>query len=76
MEPATTCMETKTSSCSLMKQLEIMSHLWIIKKLSPKKKGTILIKLKDESHQFIGDVYYIPLVKSNILSLGQLLKNR
>jgi hypothetical protein len=34
----------------------------------------ILIKLKDGSHQFIGDIYYIPIIKSNILSLGQLLK--
>ena len=33
----------------------------------------ILIKLKDESHQFIGDVYYIPTMKNNILSLEQLL---
>jgi hypothetical protein len=39
-----------------------------------KGKYIILIKLKDESHQFIGDVYYIPIVKSNILSLGQLLE--
>ena len=35
-----------------------------------KEKGTILIKLKDKSYQFIGDVYYTPKVKSNILSLG------
>jgi hypothetical protein len=28
-----------------------------------------LIKLKDESYQFIGDVYYIPTMKNNILSL-------
>ena len=34
----------------------------------------ILIKLKDESHQLISDVYYIPTMKSNILSLGQLLE--
>jgi hypothetical protein len=34
-----------------------------------KGKVTILIKLKDESHQFIGDVYYIPTMKCNILSL-------
>ena len=39
-----------------------------------KEKDTILIKLKDGSHQFIGDVYYIPTMKSNILSLGQLLE--
>jgi len=35
-----------------------------------KGKCTILIKLKDRSHQFIGDVYYILTKKSNILSLG------
>ena len=35
-----------------------------------KGKCTILIKLKDESYKFIGDVYYIPIVKSNILSVG------
>jgi hypothetical protein len=34
----------------------------------------ILIKLKEGSHQFIGDVYYIPTMKSNILSLGKLLE--
>jgi len=45
-------------------------------KVAIKGKCTILIKLKDGSHQFIGDVYYIPTVKSNILSLGQLLENR
>jgi hypothetical protein len=43
-------------------------------KVAIKGKCMILIKLKDESHQFIGDVYYIPTVKSNILSLGQLLE--
>jgi hypothetical protein len=25
-----------------------------------------LIKLKDKSHQFIGDIYYIPTLKNNI----------
>jgi len=38
-------------------------------KVSIKGKGTILIKLKDESYQLIDDVYYIPIVKSKILSL-------
>jgi hypothetical protein len=42
-------------------------------KVAIKEKYTILIKLKDESHQFIGDVYYIPMIKSSILSLEQLL---
>jgi hypothetical protein len=39
-------------------------------KISIKKKGTILNQMKDDSHQFISDVYYIPTVKSNILSLS------
>jgi hypothetical protein len=43
-------------------------------KVAIKGKCMILIKLKDESHQFIGDVYYIPTMKSNILSLRQLLE--
>jgi hypothetical protein len=46
-----------------------MSHLQIIQRLSLKEKGMILIKLKDGSHQFTSDVYYILTVKSNILSL-------
>jgi len=45
-------------------------------KVFMKGKCLILIKLKDGSHQFIGDVYNIPTVKSNILSLGQLLEKR
>jgi hypothetical protein len=39
-----------------------------------KEKGTILIKLKNKSHQFISDIYYIPNLKKNILSLKQLLE--
>jgi hypothetical protein len=38
-------------------------------KVSIKGEGIILIKLKIGSHQFIGDVYYIPTIKSNLLSL-------
>jgi len=43
-------------------------------KIVIKGKHMILIKLKDGSHQFIGYVYYILMVKSNILRLGQLLE--
>jgi len=39
-----------------------------------KGKGNILIRLKDERHQFISNVYYVPNMKNNILSLGQLLE--
>jgi hypothetical protein len=33
-------------------------------------EGNILIKLKDETQKFISSVYYVPEMKSNILSLG------
>ena len=39
-----------------------------------KGKFMILIKLKDESRQFISDVYYILIMKRNILSSWQLLE--
>jgi len=73
IEPTTICVEIKTSSWSLMKQLEVMSHLQIIQRLSLKEKGMILIKLKDGSHQFTSDVYYILTVKKQHIELGQLL---
>jgi hypothetical protein len=40
-------------------------------KVSIKEKCKILIRLKNSSHQFIGDIYYITTLKSDILSLGQ-----
>jgi hypothetical protein len=39
-----------------------------------KGKCTILIQIKNGSHQFIGDVYYVSTIKCNILSLRQLLE--
>jgi hypothetical protein len=39
-------------------------------------EGNILIKLKDGTQKFILSVYYVPEMKSNILSLGQLLKRQ
>ena len=38
--------------------------------IAVKGKGNILIRLKDGRHQFISNVYYVPNMKSNILSLG------
>ncbi|KAJ4719135.1 Retrovirus-related Pol polyprotein from transposon TNT 1-94 [Melia azedarach] len=43
-------------------------------KIAVKGRGNIFIQLKDGRHQFIGNVYYVPNMKSNILSLGQLLE--
>ncbi|GJW77233.1 RNA-directed DNA polymerase, eukaryota, reverse transcriptase zinc-binding domain protein [Tanacetum coccineum] len=39
-----------------------------------KGKGKILIRAKDGSHQYILDVYNVPNLKSNILSMEQLLE--
>ncbi|KAH7685649.1 RNA-directed DNA polymerase protein [Dioscorea alata] len=36
--------------------------------------GKIFIKLKDENHQYIFNIYYVPKMKTNILSLGQPLE--
>ena len=43
-------------------------------KISIKSKGKILIHLKNEKHYFISNVYFIPDMKNNILSFGQLLE--
>ncbi|GKV17840.1 hypothetical protein SLEP1_g28296 [Rubroshorea leprosula] len=37
-------------------------------------KGRILIKLKNGDHNYISDVFYMPDMKSNLLSLGQFLE--
>ena len=43
-------------------------------KIPVKGKGNILIRLRDGRHQFISNVYYVPNMKNNILSSGQLLE--
>lgn len=43
-------------------------------KVSVKGKCNILISLKDGRHKFISNVYYVPNMKNNILSLEQLLE--
>ena len=40
-----------------------------LSKIPIKGKGTISIRLKNGRHQFIGNVYFVPSMKSNILSL-------
>ncbi|GMP88730.1 hypothetical protein CsSME_00040608 [Camellia sinensis var. sinensis] len=39
-----------------------------------KGRGSILIKLKNGDHDYISNVYYVPAMKNNILSMGQLLE--
>jgi hypothetical protein len=43
-------------------------------KVRVESEGNILIKLKDGTQKFISSVYYVPKMKSNILTLGQLLE--
>nr|XP_048332888.1 uncharacterized protein LOC125423260 [Ziziphus jujuba var. spinosa] len=43
-------------------------------KVAVKGKGSILIRLRSGKQQFISNVYYVSSMKSNILSLGQLLE--
>ena len=43
-------------------------------KVAVKGRGNILIRLKNGEHRFISNVYYVSNMKSNILSLGQLLE--
>ncbi|KAJ0098114.1 hypothetical protein Patl1_28311 [Pistacia atlantica] len=45
-----------------------------ISKIPVKGKGEILIQLKNGRHHFISNVYYVPNMKNNIMSLGQLLE--
>ncbi|GMQ07023.1 hypothetical protein CsSME_00051392 [Camellia sinensis var. sinensis] len=39
-----------------------------------KRRGNILIKLKNGDHDYISNVYYVPAMKNNTLSMGQLLE--
>ena len=43
-------------------------------KVLVKRIGKILIRLKNEDHQFVFNVYYVPSMKTNILIMGQLLE--
>jgi hypothetical protein len=56
---------------SIRGNVTFVDHL----RISIKQKYMILIKLKNGSHQFISNIYYISIVKSKILSLRQLLEN-
>jgi hypothetical protein len=39
-----------------------------------KGKGNISIKFKNNDHSYIADVYYVPAIKHNLLSVGQLME--
>ena len=43
-------------------------------KVPMKRRGKIMFKSKNGEQEYISNVYYIPELKSNILSIGQLLE--
>ena len=43
-------------------------------KVSFKGKGNIPIKLKNGDHSHIANVYYVPAIKQNLISIGQLME--
>jgi hypothetical protein len=53
-----------------------MSPSQIIQRFQLKEIGTILIKLKNKSHQFIIDVYYIPSVKKQYIEFETIVGER
>ena len=46
----------------------------VLSKVPAKGRGNILIKLNSGGHSYITDVYYVPDIKHNLLSVGQLLE--
>ena len=44
-------------------------------KVEIKGKGTILFEPKNGSHKILPNVYYIPKMKNNLLSIGQFMEN-
>ena len=62
---------------SIFTELEVLNgHVTFgdASKVEVKGRGKVLIQTKNGQHQYISNVYYVPSMKNNILSLGQLLE--
>jgi len=57
---------------SIRGNVTFVDHL----KICIKEKGTILIQMKDDSHQFIGDVYYIPTVIKQYIEFAIIVEKK
>ncbi|RDX84312.1 hypothetical protein CR513_34655, partial [Mucuna pruriens] len=64
----------KGSILLVIKKVKENVPFGISSKVKIQGKSTILMSLKDGSHKFIKDVYYVPKIRNNILSLGQLVE--
>jgi hypothetical protein len=57
---------------SIRGNVTFVDHL----KVSTKEKCMILIQMKDDSHQFIGDVYYIPTVIKQYIGFVTIIEKK
>ena len=72
MEQAITCAATKKNLWSLMRRGNV--SFGDTSKVQIQGKCVILIFVKNGNHKLVTNVYYVPKLKSNILSLGNLLR--
>ena len=71
---ATICEEKKSMFIDLDESISVNVSFGDNSKIPVKGKGKILIRLKDGTHKFISNVYYVLNMKNYILSFGKLLK--
>ena len=69
MEQSIICVATKII-CGIKKIVKGNVSFGDTSKIQIEAIGTILISCKDGGHKLITNVYYVPKLKSNILSLG------
>ena len=60
--------------CNMDESLKLQVRLGNDKCVQIEGKGTIAIKSKSGSERIINDVYYIPGLAHNLLSVGQLIQ--
>jgi hypothetical protein len=60
--------------CDLDETIQGLVTFGDTSKVPFKGKGNIPIKLKNDDHSYIADVYYVPTIKQNLVSIGQLIE--
>ncbi|KAD3067000.1 hypothetical protein E3N88_34880 [Mikania micrantha] len=64
----------KESFTQLDESFKLEVNLGDKKKLKIEGKGTVRISLSNFSYKLLDDVYYVPMLEYNLLSVGQLMK--
>jgi len=60
--------------CDLDETIQGLVTFGDTSKVPFKGKGNIPIKLKNGDHSYIADVYYVPAITQNLVSIGQLME--